>query len=351
MFRKKIPWMILFLVLMVLSIWAVVSRSGSYSLSLMKETLRTSNPWWLIAAVLGMFCNVIFEGLALDVLIRALTKSDDMPKIHPHGLLYSAADIYFSAITPSASAGQPASAFFMRRDGIPVAKSAVILVLNMLLYTGALVLVGAIGFGLCPDIYYGMDTLAQILILIGFIFLLGLCTIFVLVLKKEQWVKHMAVAAISLGAKLHIIRHKQSKIDKVELAIRQYKTCSDLIHKNKTPITVAFFLNLLQRFSLVSTTVLVYLSFGGSVSNLSEVIGVQCLVLVGVYSLPIPGGMGVADYLLISGLSQIEDVVSPANLELISRGISFYSCIALTIVIVVVGYILQKKRMKRHHEA
>jgi len=350
MFRKKIPWMILFLVLMVLSIWAVVSRSGSYSLSLMKETLRTSNPWWLIAAVLGMFCNVIFEGLALDVLIRALTKSDDMPKIHPHGLLYSAADIYFSAITPSASAGQPASAFFMRRDGIPVAKSAVILVLNMLLYTGALVLVGAIGFGLCPDIYYGMDTLAQILILIGFIFLLGLCAIFVLVLKKEQWVKHMAVAAISLGAKLHIIRHKQSKIDKVELAIRQYKTCSDLIHKNKTPITVAFFLNLLQRFSLVSTTVLVYLSFGGSVSNLSEVIGVQCLVLVGVYSLPIPGGMGVADYLLISGLSQIEDVVSPANLELISRGISFYSCIALTIVIVVVGYILQKKRMKRHHE-
>lgn len=238
----------------------------------------------------------------------------------------------------------------MRRDGIPVAKSAVILVLNMLLYTGALVLVGAIGFGLCPDIYYGMDTLAQILILIGFIFLLGLCAIFVLVLKKEQWVKHMAVAAISLGAKLHIIRHKQSKIDKVELAIRQYKTCSDLIHKNKTPITVAFFLNLLQRFSLVSTTVLVYLSFGGSVSNLSEVIGVQCLVLVGVYSLPIPGGMGVADYLLISGLSQIEDVVSPANLELISRGISFYSCIALTIVIVVVGYILQKKRMKRHHE-
>ena len=84
---------------------------------------------------------------------------------------------------------------------------------------------------------------------------------------------------------------------------------------------------------------------------LSFAIYLSVMVLVGVYSLPIPGGMGVADYLLISGLTQIEDVVSPANLELISRGISFYSCIALTIVIVVVGYILQKKRMKRHHEA
>ncbi|MBR5974321.1 MAG: flippase-like domain-containing protein [Clostridiales bacterium] len=353
MFRKKIPWMILFLVLMVCSIWAVVSRSGSYSPTLLRETLCNANPWWLVAAVVGMLCNVLFEGAALDFLIKALTKTDDGAghPIRPHGLLYSAADIYFSAITPSASAGQPASAFFMRRDGIPVAQSAVILVLNMLLYTGALVLVGVMGFMLCPDIYYGMDTLAQILILIGFIFLLGLCTVFVLVLKKEQWVKHMGVALISLGAKLHLIRHKQSKIDKIELAIRQYKTCSDLIHKNKSTIAVAFLFNFLQRLALVSTTVLVYLAFGGSVSNLAEVTGVQCLVLVGVYSLPIPGGMGVADYLLISGLCQIEDVVSPANLELISRGISFYSCIGLTIIIVVVGYILQKKRMRRHHEA
>ena len=73
MIKKKIPWMILFLLLMVLSIWAVVSRSGSYSLALLKETLRTSNPWWLVAAVISMFCNVFFEGAALDVLVRALT--------------------------------------------------------------------------------------------------------------------------------------------------------------------------------------------------------------------------------------------------------------------------------------
>ena len=133
MIKKKIPWMILFLLLMVLSIWAVVSRSGSYSPALLKETIRTSNPWWLIAAVIGMFCNVFFEGAALDVLVRALTRTKDAPPLKSHGILYSSADIYFSAITPSASGGQPASAFFMSRDGIPMAQSVVILVLNMLL--------------------------------------------------------------------------------------------------------------------------------------------------------------------------------------------------------------------------
>ena len=81
-------------------------------------------------------------------------------------------------------------------------------------------------------------------------------------------------------------------------------------------------------------------------ANLPEVTAVSCLVLVGVYSLPVPGGMGVADFLLLSGLCQIEDIASTANLALFSRGISFYSCIALTIVILIVGYLYQNRKIK-----
>ncbi|MBP5491325.1 MAG: flippase-like domain-containing protein [Clostridiales bacterium] len=339
--------MILFIVLMVLSIWAVVSRSGSYSPALLKETIRNSNPFWLIVAVLGMFCNILFEGLAMNVLVKTLTKDNPGEKIRSHGTIYSAADIYFSAITPSASGGQPASAFFMSRDGIPMAQSAVILVTNMFLYTVALVVLGLIGFLIAPSVFFGMAPLAKVFILLGFIFLVGLSVIFVLVLKKEQWVKHLAVTAISLGAKLRVIRHKQAKLDKVDRAIAQYKACAGIINEEKGAMFVAFLFNFLQRVALLSTTVLVYLAFGGSFKNLGDVISVQALVLVGVYSLPIPGGMGVADYLLIEGLSKIPDVASPANLELISRGISFYCCLTLSIVIVIAGYFYQNHLMKK----
>ena len=338
--------MILFLLMMVFSIWAVVSRSESFSPSLLRETLRNADVKWLVAAVLGMVCNILFEGLALDILVKTLTKKEGEKPIRSHGILYSAADIYFSAITPSASAGQPASAYFMSRDGIPVAESAVILVLNMLFYIGALAIVGVLGFALAPSIYYGLDTLAQTLVMIGFIILLGLCLVFVLILKKEQWIKKVAVKLVHLGKKLHLIRDVDGRIQKIESAIEQYKNCADLIFKNKPAMVVAFLLNLLQRLSLVSTTVLVYLAFGGSMANLPEVTAVSCLVLVGVYSLPVPGGMGVADFLLLSGLCQIEDIASTANLALFSRGISFYSCIALTIVILIVGYLYQNRKIK-----
>ncbi|MBR5938777.1 MAG: flippase-like domain-containing protein [Clostridiales bacterium] len=346
MLKKKIPWMILFLLMMVFSIWAVVSRSESFSPSLLRETLRNADVKWLVAAVLGMVCNIFFEGLALDILVKTLTKKEGEKPIRSHGILYSAADIYFSAITPSASAGQPASAYFMSRDGIPVAESAVILVLNMLFYIGALAIVGVLGFAIAPSIYYGLDTLAQTLVMIGFIILLGLCLVFVLILKKEQWIKKVAVKLVHFGKKLHLIRDVDGRIRKIETAIEQYKNCADLIFKNKLAMVAAFLLNLLQRFSLVSTTVLVYLAFGGSMANLPEVTAVSCLVLVGVYSLPVPGGMGVADFLLLSGLCQIEDIASTANLALFSRGISFYSCIALTIVILIVGYLYQNRKIK-----
>lgn len=350
MLKKKLPWMLLFLVLMVFSIWAVVSRSDSFSPSLLRETLIHSDVKWLVLAVIGMFCNILFEGFALDVLVRTLTKTEGEKPIRSHGIVYSAADIYFSAITPSASAGQSASAFFMNRDGIPVAKSAVILVLNMLFYTGALAIVGIIGFALNPAMYWGMDTLAQTLVMVGFIILIGLCVIFVLILRKEQWIKKVAVKLVRLEKKLHLIKDVDGRVKKIESAIDQYKNCAKLISKNKPAMFAAFFLNLLQRFSLVSTTVLVYLAFGGSMSNLADVTAVSCLVLVGVYSLPVPGGMGVADYLLLSGLCQIEDIASTANLALFSRGISFYSCILITIIILIIGYALQERRIKKRKE-
>ena len=51
----------------------------------------------------------LFEGEAL----REIVFHMGYPTKHKDAFVYSAADIYFSAITPSASGGQPASAFFM----------------------------------------------------------------------------------------------------------------------------------------------------------------------------------------------------------------------------------------------
>ncbi len=349
MFKKKIPWMILFLILMVLSIWIIISKSESYSLELLKETIKNANIGWLIVACSTVFLNIFFEGRALDILISALNRSEKHEPIKSHGILYSAADIYFSAITPSASGGQPASAYFMSRDGITMAQSAVVLLSNMLLYTISLAFIGIIGFISSPHTFMDFDTPAKVLIIIGSLFIVCLCVVFVLILKKEHWVKKIVVILVNAGVKLHLIRNKEARMSKIEKSIEQYKTSVTLINTEKSYMIRALIMNILQRLSLIGTTVFVYLAFGGSLSSINEIINIQAMVLIGVYSIPlVPGGIGVADYILINGLDKIPDIPSPANLELVSRGISFYCCIGLSIIIIIIGYFIQRKHIKRN---
>ena len=86
-------------------------------------------------------------------------------------------------------------------------------------------------------------------------------------------------------------------------------------------------LNFLQRLAIVLVPAFVYVGTGGAPGRLWDVIVTQSLVVVGSNAIPVPGAVGVADYLFLDGFEAI--VPEPVNLELLSRGISFYCCIAL----------------------
>ena len=52
------------------------------------------------------------------------------PKLYS-SLAYSTADTYYSAITPSASGGQPASAYYMVKDEVSAGASGFSLIFNL----------------------------------------------------------------------------------------------------------------------------------------------------------------------------------------------------------------------------
>ena len=113
--KNRIIWTVVFIVIAALSVWAVVAQSGSFSFKSFFEFVKGSNPWWLLSATLSMLGFIIFEGIALIYVCRAMGYKTGFKG----GFVYSAADIYVSAITPSATGGQPASAYFMIKDGLP----------------------------------------------------------------------------------------------------------------------------------------------------------------------------------------------------------------------------------------
>ena len=95
------------------------------------DFIKNSKWWLLIIAVFCMIAGVVFEGLSLFVISRKLNNKG---KVLPC-IAYSSADIYYSAITPSASGGQPASAYYMVKDGMSAGSASFTLVFNTVAYT------------------------------------------------------------------------------------------------------------------------------------------------------------------------------------------------------------------------
>ena len=146
--KKKVLWAVITGILSVLTIYALFYNSG-LSLSELIQDINEATPEWLIPAALCMFGFIFFEGRSLVFILHSLGY-----KIRKrHGFLYASADIYFSSITPSATGGQPASAFFMHKDGISAVDVTVSLILNLTMYTLAIITLGLFSLIAFPRIF------------------------------------------------------------------------------------------------------------------------------------------------------------------------------------------------------
>ena len=340
--KKRKIWGLIFLALAFLTVWAVISQSKNFSLAQFGETLRTSSKGWMIAAVVSMLGFILFEGMAILCIVKELGYRRSLAR----GFLYSAADIYFSAITPSATGGQPASAYFMMQDQIPGAVATISLVANLIMHTFTLLTVGLISFILRPGVLFHFNLFSKIFIGIGYFILCILAFAFCTLIAKPLVLERICAFFLKLGKKLHLVKHEEEKREKLKRAMLDYRQCAYVMAQHKFMFVKVFLFNLLQRVSQVTVTVFVYLATGGKMEIAADIWCTQSFVAIGTYSVPIPGGMGVADYLLIDGLGAFVDEASAVNLELISRGLSFYVSMIVSAVTVLIGMIYTIKRRK-----
>ena len=337
--RKRLLWTVLFLVIAAATIWAVTSHSKAFSPEQFASYIGGVSKIWLAAAVLCVFGFIIFEGEAVITICRAL----DCKTGHRQGLIYSASDIYFSGITPSASGGQPACAYFMIRDGIPASTATAALLINLALYTLSIIVISLAVVILQPSVFLSFGLLSKILIAAGYIIQCLLAAFFILLLVKSDLLHRICRGAIRFLCRIRLVKGEAEKLEKLDSFIGEYTACSQAIRGHKKELWVAFVFNILQRIFIILVPVFVFLASGGAFSEAAGIWAVQSYVVVGSNAIPIPGAMGVSDYIMLDGYGRMMDITNAVNLELLSRSISFYICIVLCGAIVLVKYLTQKR--------
>ena len=320
---RRFFWGLVFVVLAVATIWFITSTTASFSWEKLLSYLKNANPFWMLGALLCMLGFIVSEGFAL----RCLETLFGVRRSIPKNTVYSAADIYFSAITPSATGGQPASAMLMIRDGIPGATTAMILLVNVMIYTVSLLLIGLFCLIFFPSIFLCFSIPSRVLILLGLCLQAIFVGVLFLLIVKEKIVIGIADWFMRLLHKLKLMRNIETHRENLARTAAEYRACAEALKGHTGVVLRVLLYNMLQRICNIGVTVCVCFAVGSELSLFPTLFITQCYVVLGSNSMPIPGAVGVADGLFLDGFSGI--IKDTACIELLSRGVSFYLCTLL----------------------
>lgn len=338
--KKKVMWSLVSLLIAILTVYTVITQSGRFSLGMFWDFIQRAHKGWLIAAFVCAFGFVWFEGLALIRTVKAFGFSMKFRK----ATVYGAADVYFSSITPSASGGQPAAAYFMMKDGISGTATTVALLLNLVFYTLALLVVGILAMLFRIDVFLGFDTLSQLLILIGGIVLIALAVSYMMLIRNAHILYGLCGGFFKIMEKLHLMHNSEKRMEKLNATMHDFKTCAMTVGKQPALLLELFFWNLMQRLSQLGVSCMVLKSIGYPMARAIQGGIIQCFVAMGSNCVPIPGGMGVADYIMLDGFDKFAGTEGAAALELMCRGITFYGASVISGLIILIVYLVRKYR-------
>ena len=163
-------------------------------------------------------------------------------------------------------------------------------------------------------------------------------------LKNEKLLYRICAALLSFACWLRLLRHKEERLAKLERTMAHYGETVLALQGKPRMLVKLFFLNLLQRLSSIFVPVFVYLASGGQFRSAPLLLAMQSYVITGSNCIPIPGAMGVSDYLMLDAFGTIMTPEQSANLELLSRSLSFYLCVILCGIITLAAFLIQKRK-------
>lgn len=334
---------ILFLIVMVVLTAVMILKK--YNLSDMYKSIKTLNIKYIFLGILMMFIYIFFEGMATREILKAMhTKSSVIDNFS-----YGAIDYYFCAVTPSASGGQPIVAYYMVKDKISLPNTSITLLLNTALFKIVLLTLSIIAAIIVPQFVFA-STLLIVLYALGFfinVFLIVLCFLGAF---KPKWLHACGKWVVKILIKMRIVKKPLNVFHKLKDKMIEYEYSGKLVLSHKKEFIIALLYNFIQRIALFSVSYLVFLAFykgssGGSLDyrNYFELVSVQVAIALCVDSLPLPGGVGISEYLYLFLFGFVYTNVSSdfvASAMLVTRGVSFYFPLIITFIIWLVKHIM-----------
>lgn len=341
--KKKTVFNIAFLIIVFL-ITIYLMFSGQ-DLSAILDTVTNVNKFYLFLGLVLIVLFVCSESIIIKYLLHVVKIKWPLYKC----VRYSFVGFFFSYITPSATGGQPAQLYYMKKEGLDLPTSTIILLLVTIQYKFVLVF---IGLGIC---LFGQGILAVLTAEVRFYLYLGLtlnvfCVVFMSMLVfMPNLCRYLMQKLYHLLHKLHLIKNIDKRLASLENSMDQYQQASVFLGRNKLSIFVVFIISLVQRLLLFYTTYIVYRSMGMSGHSAFEITILQATISIAVDMLPLPGGMGISEHLFKRIFLPIfgGSINLTLSAMLLSRGLNYYAVILISAIVTIYTHVVIVSRQKQ----
>lgn len=315
--RKTIFSSCLFLALMLLTFYTIVHGND---MNYVWQTVRELNPLYLTGAIITGLFFVSAEGLMIWYLLKAL-KADISPTAC---ICYSFIGFFYSGITPSATGGQPMQLYYMKKSGLKIADSTVVLMTVALIYKLVLVL---IGLGILIFWYPGLKMHLKgylYLYYLGLFLNTALVGILLFIMISPRCFRNIVTGGEKLLLKFHILKPSVTRTRKLfDIADAYHEAVIFLLH-HKHHIAVVTAFTFLQRCSVFFLTWLIYKGMGLSGQSMLTVMMIQAAVYIAVDMLPLPGAQGITELMYKTVFSVIFPGSCLTASMCVTRSINFY---------------------------
>lgn len=342
--RKNILSAGLFLVLLALTFWAIFKNND---LSEVLEVIGDIHLLWLVPALGAAMFFIMAEGIEFWYLFRALGVR------HPFWscIWYAFVGFFYSSITPSATGGQPMQLYYMKKAGLKISDSAVVLMVVALVYKSVLVLIGLF---MCLFFY---DTIFDAMGNYGFIYWIGLglngicVSALLFIMLFPNLFRRIICFCERMIVRMHLIHPSVKRRKKLFHIADDYQQAVSFFYAHKRHVLGALLITIVQRVGLFMITWFVYRSMGFSQENVVTITVLQAVIYVAVDMLPLPGAQGITELIYQTVFASVFAGAALTASMCVTRFANFYVPMILSALLTLAGSFYVKHRSKHRIHA
>lgn len=291
---------------------------------------------YILLAIIMMLLAIVFESINVKSVLKSLDKKVSLLKT----IKYTFIGFFFSGVTPGGSGGQPVEIYYMKKDNIPITASTLSLLLELCSYHIITIILGII------SLFINSQLLTKNFVwifVIGFILKISTLSMMLIGLFSKKTSKILVNIMIKI-----LTFFKYSKTEEVSNNLRNslttYNQGSKFIREHKMIIIKSLCIVFVQVLFYYSVTYFVYKSFGLTKYSYLDIITSQALLLVATSSIPLPGAVGISENAFLTINEKIFTMQYLPSALLLSRGITFYLFMLISLIIVIINGIHVKKQ-------